>query len=502
MKRLISFLLFFPLITNAQNITFSDPIKDEGRNMNFHIIGKMNNHVFVLKSLGWRHDLAVFDDSMHLKETIDLDFLPNRTLNVDYVALNDGFHIVYQYQKKSIVYCMSVKFDANGKKQSEPILMDTTQLKGLGDNKIYSLLRSDNKQYIMIFKIIKNDQQLDYGTLLYDNQLRLQKKSYLSMPYDSKRDVYNEFLLDNEGNLVFVGTKNDMKRGYANTIYLIQKPAALDLFITKKLQIDSAYVDDIIFKIDNLNKKYIIASFYNIERGGDVDGIFLTSWDPVTDKSVYTSFVVLEDSIRSLAKTSGSNKTIFNDFTLQNIFLKKDGGYLLTAEYITTQNSNTGASNWNRNDFWGINNNMYYFYDPFYRSYYRPLNSFGANNFSTTRHYYENVILLSIDKTGDPQWESVLSKQQSSDEGDNQLSFGNFFTNDGLHFIYNDITKREKLLMQVVFTAMGNQKRLPSLKTYERGVEFMPRFCKQVGPRQVIVPANYRGQIVFARIDF
>jgi hypothetical protein len=89
-----------------------------------------------------------------------------------------------------------------------------------------------------------------------------------------------------------------------------------------------------------------------------------------------------------------------------------------------------------------------------------------------------------------------------SDENDNYLSFNLFNTSGELHFLFNDITKRDKLLSDNILSPDGNIKRNPTLRTYEKGFEFMPRFARQTGARQLIVPCTYRGQICFAKIDF
>jgi hypothetical protein len=111
------------------------------------------------------------------------------------------------------------------------------------------------------------------------------------------------------------------------------------------------------------------------------------------------------------------------------------------------------------------------------------------------------VLISGVTASGELEWNTVVSKQQFSDENDNHLSFGTFHSPDGLHILFNDISKRESLMMDNAVTSSGNLRRNPSFKTYEKGVEFMPRYARQVGARQVIVPGILRNQLVFAKID-
>ncbi|MEY2917729.1 MAG: hypothetical protein RIS73_1443, partial [Bacteroidota bacterium] len=158
MKRLIFSIVLFlvlPAVVLCQKVTYSDFDNEDNRDINFEIIGKMNGNFLVYKNIKWRHKISVFGDDMKTKETINLDFMPEKTFNVDFVTYPDHFYMIYQYQKKNILYCMGVKMGADGKKMADPVELDTTQISILADNKIYSTINSEDKQKIMVFKIHK-----------------------------------------------------------------------------------------------------------------------------------------------------------------------------------------------------------------------------------------------------------------------------------------------------------------------------------------------------------
>ena len=100
------------------------------------------------------------------------------------------------------------------------------------------------------------------------------------------------------------------------------------------------------------------------------------------------------------------------------------------------------------------------------------------------------------------EWSNVIHKEQSSDNTDNFLSYTTFNTGGDIHFIFNNADKRNQLLIDNVVTPDGALVRNPSLKSYEKGYDFMIRFAKQTGARQIIVPCSYRQQICFAKIEF
>ena len=152
----IACLLIIPIISSAQRITFSEPQKEDNRDINFDVIGKMKGNVLVFKNAKWKYAVSVYNgEDMILKEKVDLDFIPDKAFNVDFVAFSDRFYFIYQYQKRGIVYCMGAKMDAEGHIVGEPIQLDTTHVGIMGDNKIYSTINSEDKKRIMIFKIQK-----------------------------------------------------------------------------------------------------------------------------------------------------------------------------------------------------------------------------------------------------------------------------------------------------------------------------------------------------------
>ena len=199
---LLYILLLAPVFLQAQQITFSEPLREDERDMNFDIIGRLNKNIIVFKNLRNRYALNIYNDSMQLKEKVDLEFLPTKTFNVDYVAYPDYFYLIYQHQKRGILYCMAVKMDANGQKVGEPVELDTTSLGMMGDNKIYSAINSEDKKKIMVFKVQRRDDRLHFVTRLYDNQLQLLHKTTGSMEYNDRKDVMSDFYLDNAGNFV------------------------------------------------------------------------------------------------------------------------------------------------------------------------------------------------------------------------------------------------------------------------------------------------------------
>ncbi|MCW3088158.1 MAG: hypothetical protein JWQ78_1544, partial [Sediminibacterium sp.] len=243
---IIAFLLIAGLGSHAQKITYTEPDRDDSRTMNFEVIGKMNGKILVYKNYRDLHFIATYDNDMKAVEKVKLDFLNYRVLNSEFIQYSDYLYMIYQFQRRSVMYCMAVKLDGSGKKLGEPIQLDSTDnINYSANNKIYSVINSDDKQKIMIFKInTKNDKSHVLTTVLFNKDLTLLKKTRLSINMPQRNDFLSEFTLDNDGDMVCVKASGTATNDNINKITLISKPALSDGFTSSDLKVAGIYLDD------------------------------------------------------------------------------------------------------------------------------------------------------------------------------------------------------------------------------------------------------------------
>ena len=492
-------LFVVPTTLFAQSIKFSDYDREDTRDMNFEIIGKLSNKILVYKNIRFNHKINIYDNDMNTLETVKLDFVPDKTFNMDFVAYPDFFYLIYQYQKGRILHCMVVKMDANAKKMNEPVEVDTTQIPVMADNKIYSTITSEDKQKVMIFKIQTRYQKFNMVTLLFDSQFKLIDKNRHVTDYNERKENYDNFLLANDGGLVFTYDKQSGSRDNSNNLSLVTREPLQNTVSYQNIDLENKYIDEVKLKIDNLNKRYIVNTFYYKKNRGSIEGLFTYVWDKDKGKTYASQFTELYDSLREEAKRDGSLRFAFDNFFIRQVVVKKDGGFILTAEDFT-KDTRGGNNSWSRYDYLY---NRYpsssgYYYDP-YSGYYRPYNSF--NNQSITSYYYENILVLSVNKNGKAEWSKVIQKEQFDDNEDNFMSFSTMNSGGEVHFLFNSDRKYQVISDQSI-APDGTIKRNPTLKSPQRGFEFMPKLSKQVGANQLIVPCAYRNNICFAKIDF
>jgi len=485
----------------AQRIVYSEPDKEDSRRMNFEVIGKISGNFLVYKGLRGKNYISVYDNDMNQTAKVDQDYLPtDRLINVDFFPYGDFAYLIYEYQKKNTVYCNAVKIDGSGNKASDIMTLDTSHIGFAGNNKIYSAITSEDKSKLMIFKInSRNKSRYLITTYLFNDKIELQNRSEFTLPMQDRDDYLSEFDLDNEGDLIFAKFTRNSNDAIINTT-LVLKPAEADTVNLKDITRDKIFLDELHIKVDNVNKRYFLTSFYYKQRRGNIEGFYFYVYDKATGGPSMENTVTLSDELRKEARGDANIRMAFNDYFIKNIIIKRDGGFIIASEsFYTTSRFN----NWNRWDYlYGspyFNSFDYYSYSPYLSNWwYR--NRYYNNQ--AVRYHADNITILSFDNTGKLQWNGVIHKDQFDDESDDRISFQLVNTGSQLHFLFNQEEKRALLLNDYTLSPGGQLNHNPTLKNLDRGYEFLPKYGKQVSNKQVIIPCFYRNYICFAKIDF
>jgi hypothetical protein len=262
------------------------------------------------------------------------------------------------------------------------------------------------------------------------------------------------------------------------------------------------YLDDIRVKIDNINQNYLITSFNSKSRRGNIDGLYCAIWNKTSASIIAATNNVFGEELRNNAKSEGNSRYAFNNFFLQNIVMRKDGGFVIAAESAYSSTRGNTLSRWDYlygSPFWSpsayyMYSTPYGFYYPWWRS-----GSFANQN---TRYFADNIVLLSFDSSSRLEWSNVIRKSQYDDNTDNFIGYTTMNTGSEVHFLFNQLERKQLLLTDQSVTPDGQIHRSPTIRNLDRGYQFMPRFGKQVGAKQMIIPCQYRNYICFAKVDF
>ena len=507
----LSFLILAMLGTlSAQKITYSEPEREDTRRTNFEIIGRIGGNILIFKSNKNDNDISVYDANMKLLDRVKQTDLDERWINVDFIPFTDHAWMIYQYQRKSTVHCMAVKIDSKGKRITEPVEIDTTRIGWSANNKIYTTLYSDDKASIMVFKVnSKNPNNFVFTTMLFDNKLELIKKDRMSLPMEERNDNFTDFLLDNEGTLVFC---KYIRRNGSETIssaFVVTKKSTEDGFRIRNVKPDTdRLLDEIKLKVDNTNKRYFITALYYKQRRGNIEGLYTVVWDKALDTIIRKTELPFSDEMRKIAKGPDANiKMAFDDYYITNIITRRDGGYIVVSEAMYTSSRGNAYNRWDYrygNSPWASPIDNYYWspYSSYSSSPWNsPYNRWGGSS-QATRFHSENIVVLSFTKDGNLEWNSTIPKSQYDDDNDGLISHQMMITGGELQLFYNSYERRTLLLHNESIAPDGKVSRHPTLKNLDREIDFMPRYGKQVSARALVLPCMNRNNLTFAKIEY
>jgi hypothetical protein len=490
----------------APRVYYSEPNKDDTRRTEFEILGKIGADVLIYKNNRSVHTLDVYDNDMKIKNSVELDFFPEKIISVYYVTYTDRILLFYEYQKRRNVFLDYVEISAGGKFLQQPQTLDTTEVSIFSNNKIYSVINSDDKQKIMVFKVnSSNPRKFLITSFLYNAKLELITRNQSEVNMADKDDYFSDFYLSNSGELVVARFIRAGNSDYISGVnMLIKYPDSLS-FAIKDVDIGKMILDNIMLKIDNNNNRVLLSSFYSRQKRGNMEGVYVVDWNKATNEKRMDTAIYFNDEVRSLAKDAdGNRKTAFNNFFIKNIYTRKDGGFAIVSEALYTSSR---YSNFNRWDYGGygspwMSSMNYGYWSPVYSPWSMPWGGYGYNNNTQTRYFADNVMILSFDSTAKMEWNNVISKSQFDDESDNLISYGNMITGGEVHFLFNTFERRTFVLTDQSLDASGKITRYPTLKNLDKGYDFLPRFARQVSARQLIVPCFFRNYLCFSRVDF
>lgn len=495
----------------AQQLVYADPETDDTQRTNFDIVGRVGSHILVFKNNRNDNDICVYDADMKLLSRVRQTEIAGEWVDVDFITFPDFAWMVYQYERRNVVYCMAVKIDADGKRLTEPQVIDTSKIAASSPRKVYSLLVSDDKKQIMVYKINRhNTERYVFSTFLYDQGFALQNKHRIEMDMQDRNDQFSDFLLDNEGNLFFGKIQKKSMSDLVLGINILQLPRDAEQFVEVPLPLGERVVNEFLMKVDNNNKRAIFTALFRNERRGYVSALYTAYLDAHSQKLSLAPDLNFDESFLTLAHSEdGSQKAAMNDYVITQMITKKDGGYLWIAEsqYTSYKNRGNPYDRFNNRyaNPWMLSPYQYYYRSPYlspYSSFYWDRYAYGADNRESVRYHADNIMVLSFNKDGRMEWNSVIPKAQVDDDYEALVSHQTMITGGAIHFLFNTLDRSAYLLQEQSVSPDGRVTRYPAIKNQRNGMQFLNRLGKQVGSRTFIVPVFYRNNLTFAKIDY
>lgn len=498
---IICFFIFISDVSEAQKITYSEIQSKDKSSMSFNIIGKVRDNYLIYKNPSGKHIISVYATNMKLIDQIELTDIPERVINMDCIRYANGAFLIFQHQKGSVVYCKALKIDAFGKKMNDIVLLDTAQIGYFTENTIYSAIHSEDRSKICLYRRRWKNDVFRLQAKITDTSLKVVDSFSFSKMENERKSNFSEISIDNRGNIIFVGEQREHQGDNVSELRFFHRVPQSKQMKMMDLDLQGNFLLGAVLKVDNRNNNYLINSFYLDEKEDIAKGLFSSAVNAENIELVRPAFLPFSEELINSLQSSDDSRAEYENFSSDQILLKKDGSFILISEdaYTMTGNTNNG---WNRTSLWDrqqiLNSTDNFLYNPFYFGY-RPLSNFDGR--SSTKFIYKDIVVIGVDSSLNLEWNAGIKKNQYDVDNDNSLSFSFFNAGGEIHFFFIDKDSEKDIVSHQAISSDGLNKRYPTLRGNELGYEFMPRFAKQVGARTMLIPYLYMSKIGFARIE-
>lgn len=276
----------------------------------------------------------------------------------------------------------------------------------------FRFTRSINKRQVLSYKVnYTKGQNLSLQYFLFSADTATILNGKLPLPYTDDELLIREVKLTNSGQVLVLGKVLLPKKNAAtsNTFVIFRYNPTTGQLREIPLNIPNLYITDLTLKANKYNDLYV-TGFYSLKSTDQMIGSLYFRIDSQTDSIAVQHYEPFTADFlsRYLSPKQINKGQELNDFYLDDLVLRSDGGVLLLAEryYVTTES-------------------------------YRDLYGF----FYTREFYhYDDVAVISLSPTGTIEWTAVVPKQQVG-EYVPELSYLKLVGSDRIYFFYRDFQK-------------------------------------------------------------
>lgn len=476
---LISCWLLTGGVLQAQKVYYSKYDKFDYRSGEFAVVGKAGDKLYVYRGSADAYYLDAYTPDMTRTATVVLDFLPRRAYGLKFVPYKDRIVILYQATESSRVIQYAALLDADGRMQKEPVEIDNIKPTLLGGRSgLYNYAISDDKKHIVVYGVNTKGNTLTARMIWLNEELQIEKRSEAAFESDNEI-AFGEGLTNTQGRFFLPVYTPYGARQYADRVWMLAMNGGEEKFDVAELPLNGLFAAGTYMELSATAGKIYVGGFYSDRKNGNYEGIIYSYYD--VEQKIFRDLknIPFTERVR-IATGEKNNKKAMNDYQVKQLIVKNDGGFLLVAEsfFITSRNGYSPGFG--------------------YYSWYYP--SMGT----MVREYnYEDIMVVSCDGAGTPEWTEFIRKNQySQEDGGLFSSYALINTGGTLGFMFNDFNSNRSRIQVASVDAAGkiDINALPGAANEDP--DWLPRSGRQVSAREFVVPCLKRNQICFAKIVF
>lgn len=405
--------------------------------------------------------LRKYDRDMKLQWKKDV-FTQSERKNLDFMAVIGENILVFVSEfmpRDGVIKTYFYQYDLEGNRDVEEQILSIYPNQKQHKVDLQYVL-SPNKKKLLCYKNLQTRleaEQLSY--YLFDENGEYAGNGEINLKYPDNRFNIRSVQVSNEGNLYLLGKfyHTPRIRETQDFKFLLYR------YDTKSLQgeempieLGDKYLSDLTFKVDRGENIYVSGFYSNVSLDRIGGTVFQRiNREGVAEVNTYQEFG--PDFLANyLSAPQLSRGRELKNFVLKDIVLRSDGGVLLLAEkfYVTYQS-------------------------------YRDIYGYWMDR---QVFHYEDVIVTSISNEGAIEWQTIVDKEQVS-EDPTSLSYFKAVSADGAFLFYEYKPRRSDRNIYYNVVAIDGQVtvRKPLFSDYRYDEIFLPKSCEQINNREVVM---------------
>lgn len=474
---LIASLLFSAV--QAQEVIYSPFNKIDFRSGSFSVVGNVGDRTYTYRGSYEGYYLDAYDANMEHLATVILDFLPRKAFGIKFYPYSDKIVLLYQESDGKEVVQYGVMLDEMGRMSQRPIEIDRVDAGFVGKRSgLYSYATSKNKEHIVVYATGERGEDLDLKVVWLDDMLKKQSTTETGFTADNNIEI-GEGLVKDDGKFFLPVYTPNGSRDYANRVWLLALNVGAKVPDEAELPIGELFAAGLYVKVDREQDRLYIGGFYSDKKNGHFEGVLYAYYDIIEKEFREMKAIPFSDRLRE-ATGDRSKKRAFNDYRVKELIVKNDGGFVMIAEdfFITTRSNYSSGFG--------------------YYSWYYPTMS------SSVREYnYGDIIAISCDGNGKPEWTKFVRKYQySQEDGGIFSSYGLVNTGGAIGFLYNDFSMNSSRVKLASLDIEGNITSNTIGAQKVSNTDWLPRSGKQISANEFVVPCLKRNEICFVKVVF
>lgn len=490
-KQFLFFLLMLKFLTaDAQKYSLSSKVIDDAGYEYVRVIGQDEDGFYLLQSnlslntlrdrIGFRnrkYKIGYYDFNMNEKWTRKLEDEPDN-FNIDVVTMFNDHPMVLrsQWMKSENTISFSVEMiDSKGNSfnKQKPGKISYARESDLEKARVI-VSKNNETACIVLQEIRSHDQVLHFITV--DTSLSKGRTYDPVIPYSEKQLEITEVAIADQGEISVLSVQEekipDEKRKKLMRYKLFLLQAAATSFSENAVTSGDKQLTEASLTMDNINRKAVVAGFYNDNDSYTGTGVVFASWNLTGNAAPEIKTVSIDDNARIKLigeRNSGSNTGLYS-YPIRKLVLRSDGGAVVIAE----------AAYYSE----------YSYYDYFTQSFTRRI-----------EYHYDNVVIMSIHTNGTIDWSAVLRKSQESlDDGGVFSSFTSVLQSNRIDLIYNKDLSRSNAVGLFTVDNKGVSDQL-NLSSSESNIYILPQSGKQVDENTLIVAAIQKKKLYLMKVE-